>query len=512
MNPHYDRPHTRTMKVRFRSRPTAWAAAILVGSMSIAPPASGQVDPDGTEFQVNQHTSGQQVLPSVAHSANQWFVAVWSSDGTDGAGSGIVGRRFSANGSQLRPEFTVNTYTTGSQTQPVVGAGDAGQFVVVWTNTEAQDGNGFGIFGQRFNATNGRVGSEFQVNAVTTGNQQTPDVAVLPDGSFITVWRESRDGSGTSITGRRFDANAIPLANNFTVNSGTVGDQILPAISADDDGSFVVTFASYGGDDPADVSTAGVFARRFDSNGAPIGDDFQVNSYTTGSQTSPDVGMQPGGGFVVAWEDAGQFERRSILARLYDATGTAASDEVIIGADADYVRENPHVAVGGDGSFVVTWESAPQDGSSRGTFARRFSAAGTPLGEEFQVNSFTPGSQYNAAIADNGLDSVVVVWQSPHDGSADGIFAQGFTTSSGPTGSCGDPVALTATFQANTHLGRAVTATDALAILQASVGLLACDLCVCDVNGSGTLSASDALVTLQFSVGQSGSLLCPPCS
>jgi len=512
MNLDYDLADTRTIEVRSRCRPAAWAAAILLGSLSIVPTARGQVDPDGAEFQVNQHTTGQQVLPSVAHSLDQWFVAVWSSDGTDGSGSGIVGRRFDADGSVFRREFTVNTYTTGSQTQSVVGAADAGQFVVVWTNTEAQDGNGFGIFGQRFNATNGRVGSEFQVNAVTTGNQQTPDIAVLPDGSFITVWRESRDGSGTSIAGRRFDTNATPLANNFTVNSGTAGDQILPAISAADDGTFVVTFASYGGDDPADVSTAGVFARRFDSNGAPIGNDFQVNAYTTGSQTSPDVGVQPGGGFVVVWEDAGQFERRSILGRLYDATGTAASEELAIGADGAFVRENPHVAVGGDGSFVVTWESAPQDGSSRGAFARRFSAAGTPLGEEFQVNSFTPGSQYNTAIADSSRDSLMVVWQSPQDGSADGIFAQGFVTSSSPTGSCGDPVALTASYEASTHLGRAVTATDALAILQASVGLLECELCVCDVNGSGTLSASDALATLQFSVGQSGSLLCPPCS
>jgi hypothetical protein len=145
-------------------------------------------------------------------------------------------------------------------------------------------------------------------------------------------------------------------------------------------------------------------------------------------------------------------------------------------------------------------------------FGRRFTAVGAPLGAEFQVNSFTPGSQYNAAISDSGQAEILVVWQTPADGSADGISGQRFITSSGPAGSCGDPIALTASFAASTHLGRAVTATDALAILQAAVGLLACELCVCDVNGSGNLSASDALVTLQFSVGQSGPLLCPPCS
>jgi len=497
---------------RRRPRRAAWLMGVLLCSASHVQTARAQIDPNGEEFQVNDHTTGQQVLPSVAHTGDSKFVVVWSSDGPDGSTTGIVGRRSNDDGTVLRREFIANTYTTGAQTQPVVGADASGRFVVVWTNTQAQDGNGLGIFGQRFTGLGGKAGGEFQVNSVSTGNQQTPDIAVLPDGQFITVWREARDGSGASIAGRRFAENGTALADNFTVNSGTAGDQILPAISAADDGSFVVTFASYGNDDPGDGATAGVFARRFGADGAPLADDFQVNTYTTGSQTSPDVGVQPGGGFVVVWEDNAQFARSSILGRIYDATGAPVAGEVIIRSDETFSRENPHVAVGGDGSFVVVYESTPQDGSSRGMFGRRFSAAGSPLGGEFQVNSFTPGSQYNAAISDSGQSDVIVVWQSPSDGSADGIAAQRFVTSSGPVGSCGDPVAVTASFAASTHLGRAVTATDALAILQAAVGLLACELCVCDVDGSGSIAASDALLTLQYSVGQSESLLCPPCS
>jgi hypothetical protein len=507
-----DRHPTSMPAVRLRSRYVAWTMSVLLCVAATVATALAQIDPNGEEFQVNEHTTGQQVLPSVAHTGDSKFVVVWASDGPDGEASGIVGRRSNDDGTQLRREFLVNTYTTGSQTQPAVGADAAGRFVVVWMNTQAQDGNGFGIFGQRFNALGGKAGGEFQVNSATTGNQQTPDLAVLPDGRFVTVWREARDGSGASIAGRSFAANGAALAENFTVNSSTADDQILPTISAADDGSFVVTFASYGSDDPADDTTAGVFARRFGVDGTPVGDDFQVNTYTTGGQTLPDVGVQPGGGFVVVWEDNAQFTRSSIVARVYDATGAPLAGEVVIGSDETFSRENPHVAVGGDGSFVVTWESSPQDGSSRGMFGRRFTAVGAPLGAEFQVNSFTPGSQYNAAISDSGQAEILVVWQTPADGSADGISGQRFITSSGPAGSCGDPIALTASFAASTHLGRAVTATDALAILQAAVGLLACELCVCDVNGSGNLSASDALVTLQFSVGQSGPLLCPPCS
>jgi hypothetical protein len=505
------RPLTRRIVASCRAARALTGSFVALIAALAASSAYAQIDPAGDEFSVNTYTTGQQVLPAVTHTADGKFVAVWTSYGPDGSAGGVVGRRFDADGTRLGQEFSVNTFTTGAQTQAAVGADDGGRYVVVWTSASDQDGSGLGIFGQRYNATGGKLGGEFQVNSSTAGNQQTPDIAVLADGSFITVW-QAGDGSGASITARRFDGNGVALGNNFRVNSGTAYDQILPAISAADDGSFVVVFASYGADDPVDTATAGVFARRFAANGSALGDDFQVNTFTTGQQTLPDVGVQPGGGFVVVWEDAAQFEKRSIVARLFDANGTAVDDEIIVQSDATYTRERPRVAVGGDGSFVVAWESAPQDGSSRGTFAQRFSAAGAPLGGEFQVNSFTAGSQYSAAISDSGQNNVVLVWQSPQDGSADGIYGQRFVTSSAPVGSCGDPIALTVDATASTRFGRAVTATDALAILQAAVGLLPCELCVCDVNGSATLSASDALVALQYSVGQSASLLCPPCS
>jgi uncharacterized repeat protein (TIGR01451 family) len=55
------------------------------------------------------------------------------------------------------------------------------------------------------------------------------------------------------------------------------------------------------------------------------------------------------------------------------------------------------------------------------------------------------------------------------------------------------------------------TATDALGVLQAAVGLRVCPLCECDVDGSTAITASDALATLRFSVGQVINLRCPPC-
>ncbi|HKC24652.1 MAG TPA: hypothetical protein VKF32_07900, partial [Thermoanaerobaculia bacterium] len=79
------------------------------------------------------------------------------------------------------------------------------------------------------------------------------------------------------------------------------------------------------------------------------------------------------------------------------------------------------------GNFVVTWVSNGQDGGGYGVFARRYDAKGTPLGNEFRVNTTVADTQEvpSAAHASNG--SFVVVWRSRlQDGNLRGVFAQRF--------------------------------------------------------------------------------------
>jgi hypothetical protein len=57
------------------------------------------------------------------------------------------------------------------------------------------------------------------------------------------------------------------------------------------------------------------------------------------------------------------------------------------------------VAIAGDGSFAVAWESFTQDGSDQGIFAQRFTSSGAKSGAERQVNATTQGIQNQAAVA-----------------------------------------------------------------------------------------------------------------
>lgn len=75
------------------------------------------------------------------------------------------------------------------------------------------------------------------------------------------------------------------------------------------------------------------------------------------------------------------------------------------------------------------------------------------------------------------------------------------TTTLVASGDCGFP----------SSNGTKPTATDALFALKAAVGVTSCDVCICDINDSGSVGASDALGILRAAVGVATSLDCPPC-
>ena len=115
-------------------------------------------------------------------------------------------------GQPVGPEFLVNTYTTGDQGQPVAAMDSSGDFVVVWTSLAAQDGSGFGIFGQRYDSSGASAGPEFPVNSYTTSQQFNPSVsAAAAAGDFVAMWMSAgQDGSGYGVFGL-IDNHFIPV-------------------------------------------------------------------------------------------------------------------------------------------------------------------------------------------------------------------------------------------------------------------------------------------------------------
>ena len=104
---------------------------------------------------------------------------------------------------------------------------------------------------------------------------------------------------------RRFDAAGNAVGNDFVVNTYTTGPQtgLFGQVAHDARGNFVVTWNGIGLGEPASY---GSFAQRFSASGARRGAEFRVNTYTTGQQSDPSVASDAVGNFVVVWDSMGQ--------------------------------------------------------------------------------------------------------------------------------------------------------------------------------------------------------------
>ena len=376
-----------------------------------------QGDPVGPEFRVNTSTTNNQWFHAVSADPAGNFVVVWQSSAVP---SGVFGQRYDSSGAPLGPEFRVNTVTTG-QGGPAVASDASGNFVVVWTSTQ---GSLQEVFGRRFASTGAPIGSEFQVNTYTTDSQTFPAVAVADDGAFVVTWMSwFQDGSYAGVYAQRYASTGAPLGPEFRVNTATALDQIPRGIGTDPAGNFVVVWESGVGDG----SSYSVFGQRFAAAGAPLGAQFRINTFTTNSQSTPDVDVDGTGNFVVVWQ-SGILQDGSgfgVFGQRFAASGAPVGGEFRVNTHTYSHQIRPSVALDRAGNFVVAWQSLFQDGSEYGVFGQRYDATGTPLGAEFRVNTTVIFDQEYAAVTADNAGKFVIVWSSWQGGSsARNVFGQ----------------------------------------------------------------------------------------
>ncbi len=223
---------------------------------------------EGTEFQVNTYTNDDQSYPAVAMGTDGRFVIVWQSKNQDGSGTGIYAQRYNPDGSPNGSEFQVNTYTSGNQTHPAVAMTPDGRFVVVWESNGQDSDSSYSIYAQRYDASGTATGGEFLVNTTTANHQSDPSVAMAPDGRFVITWEGLSADFSSDIYARLYDATGAPITSEFQTNIYTTLSQQFPVVSRASDGSFIIVWQS-DGQDPD--SSYGVFAQRYTADGTPVG-------------------------------------------------------------------------------------------------------------------------------------------------------------------------------------------------------------------------------------------------
>ena len=309
-------------------------------------------------------------------------------------------------------EFRVNTYTTGSQVQPAVAVGPDGNFVVAWQSTVNYDHN---VYVRRFDAGGAPIGPEQVVNAWTTGDQRSPAVAATREGAFVVVWTGQGPGE-SGVFGRVINALGNPIGEDFPVNSYRTGSQLEPAIASDAEGNVTVVWSGNGGAWDFD----GVSARRFTSLGLPLTPQIDVNTWIAGVQSRPAVASTPEGDFTVMWQGDPQ---NRVFARRFTDEGVPLSGQFVVNMNA-YAFGGPALASDPDGHLFLASAGADADGNVAGVNGLRLGPDGSSSGGEFVVNSYTLGAQWEPSVAAYG-GSFIVVWTSAgQDGSFDGVYGQ----------------------------------------------------------------------------------------
>ncbi|MEO1365912.1 MAG: hypothetical protein AAFX50_01960 [Acidobacteriota bacterium] len=240
---------------------------------------------------------------------------------------------------------------------------------------------------------------EFRVNSYTPGLQLYPAVAGLGDGGFVVVWQSSRspgaDSDRDSILGRRFDASASPLGDDFQVNADTTSKQISPRVESLAGGGFVVVWIT----EPPPGQGAGlgdIKGRIFDAAGAPVASEFQVDPPDSETLAfRPAVAAADAGGFAVVWHDTDE----EVFIRSFDAAGTALGAPVLLDTDPCLKTSGLSTVAGVD--YVALWRCT--GGATLQTISlRRFGADGLPLAAT-QVGPETAGALAATPVDDGFL-------------------------------------------------------------------------------------------------------------
>ena len=383
----------------------------------------------GAEFQVNTYTSGYQMLPKITNLSDGGYVVTWTSQAQDdSSGSyakGVYGQRYDASGSTVGSEFLINTTVVNQQGYPAITSFLDGGFTVIWESYGQESQSG--IFGQRYDASASTVGSEFHVNTYTSSYQSVADITSLSDDSFVVTWQSyHQDGDEYGIYGQKYDSSGNVSGSEFQISTSTSGRQEQAQVTALLDGGFVVAWQDDSGLDGSDL---GIFGQRYDKYGNTVASEFQINTHTSDGQEQVHVEGLKDGGFVASWGSYYQDGSQSgVYAQRYSASGETLGSEFRVNTYTNSYQLAPSISSLPDGGFIASWQSNGQDGTTASIYGQRYDSSGNAIGSEFKINTYVSGAQGSPEVSVLADSSFVVVWQDEtgQDGSSTGAYGQRF--------------------------------------------------------------------------------------
>lgn len=209
-------------------------------------------------------------------------------------------------------------------------------------------------------------GGEFSILSSQPGDQVYPSIALNPNGGMIAWEDNGLDRKGAGIGARRFVGSTLTTSpTTLHVNLGVIGDQITPqtvCLATNDMTLFVWQSMALG--------TPDIYARLMRSNNVFAVKDLRVNTYIKDAQSHPAVAALADGSAIIVWQSAWQDGcPNGVFARKIAPTGqmTPIHEFEVNQFNDSYNtrgqranRRQPAVALLANGNFIVTWVSEMQ--------------------------------------------------------------------------------------------------------------------------------------------------------
>jgi hypothetical protein len=177
--------------------------------------------------------------PKVVGLVDGGFVVVWVSE--NGHPTGLFARRYSSLGSPVGAVMKVAGILRASpriDDLNVVTLNDGG-FLVTWTHDDPRIGRH--VLGQRFTPNAALDGNRFRISTINGSSR--PSVAPLPDNGFVAVYRVEQDMID-GIYGQRYNASGGRAGSEFTVLTSSSINDYRPAVAGLKDGGLVAIWSA----------------------------------------------------------------------------------------------------------------------------------------------------------------------------------------------------------------------------------------------------------------------------
>lgn len=188
----------------------------------------------------------------VATQAQGYFVIVWSREGLDGDGFGVILRRYDTQDAAVGTDRVVNQHLLGDQFDCRIAADARGGLFVIWTSY-GQDGSGGGVYARRLRSDGVPLGPEFQVSSGAPSHQADGDVSLDAYGNAAVAWYSESEEGGyfQDIWARLYRSDGSSRGDQFLVNTdGVAQEQVSPSVALSDGGILGVSYTTWRPEEP----------------------------------------------------------------------------------------------------------------------------------------------------------------------------------------------------------------------------------------------------------------------